>query len=109
MDYRKSRKRFTRAHELAHYYLGHLDGQQDEYTTALRTYINQEQNKKELDADKLAREILMTKDKFIESFNYFKSAGHDLEAIVRCQVNTFNVIQKQVEYRIEDLGLNNVK
>lgn len=56
----ETRQRFTIAHEIAHYLLGHLEGEKHKYmseNTLLRS--NQLSNSQERDANYLAAELLM--------------------------------------------------
>lgn len=95
-------KRFTLAHELAHYIFDY-SGQGD-YVNAYRTdylYIPLENHSKEARANRFAAAILMPKHQFILDYNKVKNQKNFLEELA----NSYLVSVRAIEMRIEELNL----
>ena len=97
----KKRKRFTIAHELAHYFL-HLDKNTEPFIDYKRSNSN---NSIELEADEFAGCLLMGEQQVKEKFNKAKSIGLDDDGIVSVLAGIFLVSNSAMYIRLKRLGL----
>ncbi len=103
------RKRFTMAHELAHYIL-HKEiidkmGSIAESTDYQAEGLTDEQ---EREADALAAEVLMPEDKIVQIFNEtIINQADDNEKTIEEMSKMFQVSKAAMKYRLDDLDLIN--
>jgi len=94
-----NRQRFTVAHELSHYLLGHLDNSNKELRDPRKNFSSENYDLKEVEANRTAAEILMPKET-LEHLVY--TLGHtdldDLSSIL--EVST-----AALHYRLKNLGM----
>lgn len=97
-------KRFIIAHEIAHYYLHYMNGN-NKGIFAHRDH-KKGKNDKENEADFFAANLLMPRDKFTLKFNELKEKQLSNEEIIVLLMKKFQVTQRMVERRIEELDLH---
>ena len=96
-------KRFTIAHEIAHYIL-HYSSQKYKGMYAHRDH-KKGKNDIENEADYFAANLLMPKDKFTNKYKELEKKGLDRKEIIVLLSAKFVVTQMMTERRIEELGL----
>lgn len=98
-----NRKRFTIAHELGHYFLGHLENK-GEYVDLHRD-INSGNKTDESEANSFAAALLMEKEKVEQSFNTLKKAGFSEGNIIWELSKLFAVSTSAMSLRLQKLRL----
>lgn len=98
-----NRKRFTIAHELGHYFLGHLENK-GEYVDLHRD-IQGGRTEEEKEAHAFAAAILMDKDTVNAGYKILRKAGFSNEAIVIELAELFIVSPSAMKIRLKSLGL----
>ncbi len=93
-----NRQRFTIAHELAHYLLGHLDENNKQYRDTAKNFKTSVYDPKEVQANKLAAEILMPEN-ILEYLIYKKGITSIKELAKIMQVS-----EVAMQYRLKNLG-----
>ena len=97
-------KRFTIAHEIAHYIFDYKGG---DFASVF--YITDDEHNSHIEeqrANRFAAAILMKKDVFIDMFNAYKKEYNNHYELINCLAEKFNVSQKAVSLRIEELNLS---
>lgn len=94
------RTRFTIAHELGHYILGHLE-EKTLYRDANKNFNIDNFDLKEAAANKYAAELLMPKEKL--EWLIFTKGITDIDQLS----NMFNVSSMALSYRLKNLGFIN--
>ncbi len=102
-----TRKRFTLAHELGHYYLGHLNGHENQIVELERNAGYNTYNTLEIQANQFAASLLMEKNSVIEYYNILKKSNHAFSYILTTLSNIFGVSQQAMNFRLKNLGLIN--
>ena len=97
-NHHENRKRFTIAHELAHYLLGHLNNTQKEYRDFTDSFKNTTYNPKEIEANKIAAKILMPEDKL--NFLIYKKGITSIKELAKIM----RVSESAMMYRLKNLG-----
>ena len=97
-NHHENRIRFTIAHELAHYLLGHLNDTQKEYRDFTDSFKNTNYNPKEIEANKLAAKILMPEDKL--DFLIYKKGITSIKELAKIM----RVSEAAMMYRLKNLG-----
>ncbi|APQ99921.1 ImmA/IrrE family metallo-endopeptidase [Clostridium botulinum] len=97
------RKRFTIAHELGHYFLGHLD-KNDKLVDLHRDYKHNP-NIYEKEADEFAGCFLMDSDEVKDRFKKAKLIGLTDESAIALLARIFSVSRAAMYVRIRNLGL----
>ncbi|GAX87013.1 conserved hypothetical protein [Lebetimonas natsushimae] len=97
-DHHENRQRFTIAHELAHFLLGHLDESQKEYRDYKDNFKTDTYNPKEVAANRLAAKILMPEDKL--HFLIYKKGITSIKELARIM----KVSEVAMKYRLQNLG-----
>lgn len=97
-------KRFTIAHELAHYVL-HCPEQKSKGMYAHRDH-RKGKGLTENEADFFAANLLMPRKKFTDKFNEFKDKALEKEDIILLLAKRFVVTPIMVERRFKELDLN---
>lgn len=98
-----NRKRFTIAHELGHYFLGHLENKGE--CIDLHRGINNENKIIEIQANAFAAALLMEKNRVEYSFNTLKKVGFSNENIILELSKLFAVSASAMNLRVQKLGL----
>lgn len=98
-----NRKRFTIAHELGHYFLGHLENK-GEYVDLHRD-INNGNKINEIEANSFAAALLMEKERVEYAFNTLKKAGFSDGNIICELAELFAVSTSAMSLRMQKLGL----
>ena len=98
-DHHENRQRFTIAHELAHYLLGHLDDNHRMYRDTSKNFSSDIYDPKEVAANKAAAAILMPEKKIKDLiFNKKITSIKELAKIMK-------VSELAMKYRLQNLGL----
>lgn len=97
-------KRFIIAHEIAHYIL-HYSAAKTKGIYAHRDH-KKGKNESENEADFFAANLLMPRKKFLEKYNELTEKKLQQEEVVLLLAKKFQVTQKMVERRIEELSLH---
>ncbi len=94
-----NRQRFTIAHELSHYLLGHLDNSNTMLRDPRKNFSSENYDIKEVEANRMAAEILMPKET-LEHITY--DLGHtDLDDLA----SILEVSTAALHYRLKNLGM----
>lgn len=96
------RKRFTVAHELGHYFLNHLE--ENDQTIHRKTDFFS-RNDKELEANAFAAALLMDQYKIKDVYNKLDYIGVPLDKIISKISSIFRVSRAAVNIRLRELGL----
>jgi Zn-dependent peptidase ImmA (M78 family) len=100
------RRRFTVAHEIAHYVLGHLTDEPHidrEFTAIHRNEVSsQATDPREIKANTFAASLLMPEDFLLKDF--VKSGGFDGLALSQMALR-YQVSEQALKYRLANLGL----
>jgi len=95
----QNRQRFTIAHEIGHYLLGHLDNENRMLRDTTKNFSSENYDLKEVEANKMAAEILMPKET-LEHLVY--TLGYtDLDDLA----NILEVSTVALHYRFKSLGM----
>ena len=97
-NHHENRQRFTIAHELAHFLLGHLNDNKKEYRDFSDNFKSSNYNPKEIEANKLAAKILMPEDKL--NFLIYKKGITSIKELAKIM----KVSEAAMEYRLKNLG-----
>ena len=97
-NHHENRIRFTIAHELAHYLLGHLNKNHKQYRDFTDSFKNTNYNPKEIEANKLAAKILMPEDKL--DFLIYKKGITSIKELAKIM----RVSEAAMMYRLKNLG-----
>lgn len=97
------RKRFTVAHELGHYFLGHL-GENDKIIHRKNDLYSSDKNESEANA--FAAALLMNQYKFKELYKKLDYIGVPIELIIEQIASTFKVSKIAVKIRLKELNIN---
>lgn len=100
-----SRNRFTMAHELGHYYLGHLGQSGQRMTLARRDGYNTHDDI-EKQANQFAAALLMNKDKLKKEYDELKNLNVPLSTTVNILSRIFGVSEQALKFRLINLELN---
>ena len=98
------RKRFTIAHELGHYFLGHLE---EGSKTIHRKNDFFSKDKPELEANAFSAALLMNQYKVKELYKKLNYIGVPQELIIEHMASTFKVSKSAVSIRLKELNLIN--
>lgn len=96
--------RFTIAHELGHYYLNHLKGENNQIVEFHRDSKN-DVDIIEKEASRFASALLMDADTVKMNFNILKGANSSLEFIVSILAKFFAVTESDMKNRLHELEL----
>jgi len=94
----ENRIRFTIAHELAHFLLGHLNENKKEYRDTKDSFKNTTYDPKEVEANKIAAKLLMPEDKL--DFLIYKKGVTSVKELARIM----KVSEAAMVYRLKNLG-----
>jgi len=97
-NHHENRQRFTIAHELAHFLLGHLNEDQKQYRDFSYSFKNTNYNPKEVEANKMAAKILMPEDKL--NFLIYKKGITSIKELAKIM----RVSEAAMLYRLKNLG-----
>ncbi|NLR74331.1 ImmA/IrrE family metallo-endopeptidase [Leeia aquatica] len=92
------RQRFTVAHEIGHYVLGHLDGQHRMYRDTSEQFRSGIQQAKEAAANRFAANLLMPPDAIEWAFQVKKE--YTIEGLAKL----FRVSEAAIQFRLINLG-----
>jgi Zn-dependent peptidase ImmA (M78 family) len=93
------RQRFTIAHEIGHYVLGHLNEQQRCFRDLPSNFMSDAMSEKERQANAFAAELLMP-EQIVKYAIEKKNVTH-----VVALANVFNVSQAAMSYRLKNLRI----
>lgn len=100
------RQRFTIAHEIGHYYLGHLDNTDtNQFMYLERRDGYNTNNPIERQANQFAAALLMNKKTIEEKFNTLREIGLSTHSIEEVLADMFGVSRQSVKYRLKNLRL----
>lgn len=100
------RQRFTIAHEIGHYYLGHLDNTDtNQFMYLERRDGYNTNNPIERQANQFAAALLMNRKTIEEKFNTLKEIGLPTNSIEDILADMFGVSRQSVKYRLKNLRL----
>ena len=100
------RQRFTIAHEIGHYYLGHLDNTDtNQFMYLERRDGYNTNNPIERQANQFAEALLMNKKSIEEKFNTLREIGLSTHSIEEVLADMFGVSRQSVKYRLKNLRL----
>lgn len=99
-----SRKRFTIAHELGHYFLGHLKEKGERVDLHRKTGYNTDMPEERL-ANQFAAALLMNSEIVKINYNILRTAGLADEYIVSKLADLFAVSKSAMRYRLKNLGI----
>ena len=95
----ENRQRFTIAHELGHYLLGHLSGEESkQFRDVTRNFTSATYNPKEVAANRMAAQILMPADKL--DFLIYKKGVTSIKELAKIM----RVSEAAMLYRLKNLG-----
>jgi Zn-dependent peptidase ImmA (M78 family) len=100
-NHHENRRRFTIAHELGHYILGHLNENQKLYRDFTNDFQTNTYNPKEVEANKIAARILMPEDKI--RFLIFEKGITSIKKLAKIM----KVSEVAMKYRLQNIGLIN--
>jgi len=95
-NHSKTRQRFTTAHEIGHFVLGHLNGKKKLYRDAKNVNVL---DSREVEANNFAAQLLMP-DTIIDFLIY----EENLTSVAKL-ARKFNVSEDSMRYRLKNLGL----
>lgn len=98
-----TRKRFTIAHELGHFFLKHLDNRGEFVDLHRETYFTND--KDELDSDEFAACLLMGSENIKSRYKILKNVGFSEDYIISKLSSIFVVSQQAVRNRLKKLQL----
>lgn len=98
------RQRFTIAHELGHYFLGHLDSEKGQYIDLARNSLTSK-SPKEADAEEFASSLLMDEDEVKERYKMTASIGMSNSQVINLLSDIFVVSKAAAYTRLSNLGL----
>ena len=101
-----NRKRFTMAHEIGHYTLGHLGEHRQLMTLARRDGYNTD-NIYERQANQFAAALLMDKNKLEKEYKELKELRVSSSTTVSILARIFSVSEQAMTFRLINLGLIN--
>jgi len=93
-----NRQRFTIAHELGHFFLGHLDGHKKMFRDTTKNYSLSTYDIYEQEANDYAARLLMPDDKI--SFLIETESIYDIQTLAKI----FKVSEVAMTYRLKNLG-----
>lgn len=97
-----TRKRFTIAHEIGHYVLGHLNDASFNHMEIFRK--SGQKDDKEVDANKFAATLLIDKQ-VLKNVCFIVRKLKDRSSKISLAADFFDVSKSTLEYRIKNLGL----
>jgi Zn-dependent peptidase ImmA (M78 family) len=97
-NHHENRIRFTIAHELAHFLLGHLKENQTHYRDFTDNFKSSTYNPKEIEANKFAAKLLMPEDKL--NFLIYKKGITSIKELAKIM----KVSEAAMVYRLKNLG-----
>ena len=97
-NHHENRIRFTIAHELAHFLLGHLNENQKYYRDYARNFYTTTYEPKEVEANRLAAKLLMPEDKL--EFLIYEKGITSVKELARIM----KVSEAAMVYRLKNLG-----
>jgi len=97
-NHHENRIRFTIAHELAHFLLGHLNENHKAYRDFTNNFTNLTYDPKEVEANKTAAKILMPEDKLY--FLIYKKGITSIKELAKIM----RVSEAAMLYRLKNLG-----
>lgn len=100
-----NRRRFTIAHELGHFYLGHLNESTNQIVELERNAGYNTSNNIEVEANQFAAALLMEKNAVTENFRILKNANCTIDYTTSTLSDLFGVSQQAMKYRLKNLGL----